>query len=231
MMTRPTALAGREVHLWTVRLDRPAAEVARLGRSLSADEHGRAAGYCFEADRRRFTVARAALRHVLAGYLGNDAAALRFEYGTHGKPSLCRDTGAAPVFNVAHSGELALIAVAGMPGLGVDLECIRPLDDVCRTAQQVCSAAERRALEALPGERRVPAFLRCWTRKEACVKAMGTGLSTPVEQLHVGCSGAPEGPDAWMLHDLDPAPGFVGALATPAGGCRITPFVFHAPTP
>lgn len=195
----------------------------------------RAARFHFERDRRRFTVSRAALRLVLASYLGDEAHLLRFSLGPRGKPALNRRRQILSIeFNLTHSQDLVLVAV-GNDALGVDVEFLRPIADLDSLAEQVFSRVELRQWQQLSQEQRCESLLRCWTRKEAYLKAIGYGLSIPMPRLQVGLSkgsmdgvpvvdtGGPErGP--WSLYDLTPAAGFLGALATAHPAHRITNF-------
>lgn len=224
------ALAGGEIHLWSVELLRPPRDMAVLAGWLSEDERARAARFRLERDRRRYVAGRGALRAVLSRYEGVAPARLRFAYGAHGKPRLQReDAPGAPAlaFNASHAQELMLVAVGACAALGVDVESERNLQDVDGLARHVCSAAEHRSLLELPPAHRPAAFLRCWTRKEAYVKALGTGLSTPLEQVHVGCGETPVHPEGWSLTDLQPAPGQAGALAVPGPAPRLSRFQFE----
>ena len=221
------ALGPADVHVWKTALDVAPPAVARLSRSLSQDERGRAERFHFERDRVRFTVARGALRALLGRYLGVAPAALRFDYGAHGKPAL-----AAPVagpsgwdlrFNVSHSAGVALYAVARGREVGVDVEGHRADFATAEIAERFFSPAERRALAALPPERRCEAFFACWARKEAYIKARGLGLSLALDGFDVSLvPGEPaallatrDDPlerDRWSLRALDPGPGLAGAV-------------------
>jgi 4'-phosphopantetheinyl transferase len=233
---RPPAAPDRpatgEVHLWTILLDPPPARVAAARRRLADDERARADRFRFDRHRRRFTVGRAALRELLAGYLGFAPEAVRFAYGEKGKPSLDRPTEGsrgALHFNLSNSHELALAAVAVGVEVGVDVEWLRPMPDGLRIAERYFSAAERAALAALPEDERDAAFFNGWTRKEAYLKAIGDGLTVPLDRFDVTLApGAPTrilalAGDAaaaarWSLLPLRPAAGYVGALALPAPG-------------
>jgi 4'-phosphopantetheinyl transferase len=211
------------VHVWRVCLDGPV-PLAELEGHLSRDELRRAARFRFERDRRRFVVARAALRGILADYLGEPPGRLRFAQGLHGKPILATpycDSGLR--FNVSHAEELALCAVTRGREVGVDVEWVRPLPDADALAERFFSAAERAALGQLPAARRLQAFFCCWTRKEAYLKAVGAGLLQPLDSFDV--SVAPEDKDCllrvpadptetsrWSLRSLDPGAGYVGAV-------------------
>ncbi len=178
------------VHVWMVDLNGPttAAEAA-----LSREELDRAARFRFEADRRRYRAAHAALREILAGYLGCDARAIHFERDPGGKPRT-----AGIEFSVSHSGELALAAVARATAVGVDVERIRRLPDAAAIAGRFFPPEEAAAVRANP-----ECFFRLWTRREAWLKAEGTGLAGINRQR----------PSGWTVLDLDPAPGYSAAVA------------------
>jgi 4'-phosphopantetheinyl transferase len=189
---------------------------------LSADERERAARFAFAHLRRSFTLARGALRILLGRTLGMAPAAIRFVYGEKGKPGLAEPGRVR--FNMSHSGELALIAIGLDCELGVDIERIRPLPDLQEIAARFFSREEETELMALPEDLREAAFFRCWTRKEAYIKAIGDGLSAPLDgfavslrdgeparMIQIGGDAAAAG--AWRLHHLDVEPGYVAALA------------------
>lgn len=218
------ALGTGEVHVWRTALDLAPDQVQRLRESLSPDERARAARFHFERDRVRFTVARAGLRALLGRYLGLAPSAIGFAYGDHGKPHLAAPAPAGDLrFNVSHSGGVALYAVARGREVGVDVEGHRADFATAEIAEGFFSLAERRALSALPAERRCEAFFACWARKEAYIKARGLGLSLALDGFDVSL--APGEPAAllatrddpaerhrWSLHALDPGPGLAGAV-------------------
>jgi len=226
--------ASGEAHVWCVALDRPPAEAARLAVHLAPDEAARAARFRFSRHRRRYTVARGVLRELVAGYLGIQPGEVAFRYGARGKPHLAG--GGDLELNLSHSSELAVVGFARGAGLGIDVERLRSMPRGLDIAERFFSAAERRALAALPEERRESSFFRCWTRKEAYLKAVGDGITVslagfdvtlapeePPRILHV--DGDPGRGAAWSLVHLEPAPGYLGALALPArtdGPWRVT---------
>ena len=119
-----------------------------------------------------------------------EPSALRFAHNAFGKPSLAEAPGCH--FNLSHSGDAALLAIdAGAP-VGVDIEIERAMDDIDAMAQAHFTDAERDALQRSSAGTRAAAFLRTWTRKEACLKAVGTGLSVDPRQLETGCADAPD---------------------------------------
>jgi 4'-phosphopantetheinyl transferase len=190
-----------EVHSWCVNLDVPPETSAGLYATLSADERNRCARLRFARDRRRFIAARGVLRDLLGRYLGARPGQIRFVYNAFGKPELSREFGSRLRFNLSHSADLALIAITTDAAIGVDIEYIQPRPEYAEIARSVFSAAEVDELERLPSHLYAQAFLRCWTKKEAYVKARGEGLA-------LGLDGTPT--DAVTLQ---PAPGYIGALA------------------
>jgi 4'-phosphopantetheinyl transferase len=193
------------VQCWCVRLDvAPDTYYA----TLSDDERNRTARFRFERDRRRFVVAHGVLRELLGRYLNIDPAEIRFVRNAFGKPELHPEFGGRLKFNLAHSADLALIAIALDTDIGVDVECIegREESDYADVARSFFPSTEADALSRVPSHRYVEAFLSCWTMKEAYVKARGTGLTgAPIEV---------DGP--WSVFTLHPSPGYVGALAVPS---------------
>lgn len=158
-----------DIQLWTIDLRRATDDAA-----LSDDERARAARLVMPDARRRFVAARAGLREILSKYTRVEAAALTFSTGDYGKPALSGMTG-APLFNLAHSGDLALAAVS-RAAVGVDLEQVRPLANRAQMADLSFTDEERAALWTLDEAAQVEAFFRLWTRKEAVMKAHGAGF-------------------------------------------------------
>lgn len=231
VVTLATVAHGRlgieagELQLWWARLDDLAADEAWYEAALSADELERAMAFRFAADRRRFTLARGALRALLGRYLGVEPRAVAFVYGPQGKPALA----ARPElhFNLSHARDCALYAVARGRPVGVDLEFIDRSLDLAATARYACGPAERRALAACPPQLRHTLFYTYWVRKEALIKAHGGGMllglpaldvSAPAERA-VGGSAPPglvvtlptAGP--YLALDLAGAPGAVACCA------------------
>ncbi|WP_457334746.1 4'-phosphopantetheinyl transferase family protein [Rhizobacter sp. P5_C2] len=178
------------LRVWWLRLDEMP-DAAALA-TLSADEIARGARFAFEGLRRRHLASHVALRAILAQQTGLPAAALVFGTGPFGKPFL--QAPAACVFNMSHSDDVAVIAVApDAPAgteIGVDVEVLRPMRDAIALAERNFTAAEQHELLATPTDQRDLAFMRGWTRKEACLKAIGSGLSIPPEAVDAGL--APE---------------------------------------
>lgn len=151
---------------------------------LSDEECTRASKFRFPADRQRYVASHIALRQALAEYTGLHHAALQLATGSFGKPSLSGHT--RTQFSLSHSQGLALIAVGGRGPLGADVELLRPVPDAAVLAAEHFTAREQQALAALPAQERDKAFLTCWTRKEACLKAIGVGLLLSPQSFEVG---------------------------------------------
>ncbi len=218
MTCRRRSLTPGEVHLWRLRLDRGVGD----RQVLSSDEKTRADRFRYDLDRQHFMAARSGLRRILGDYLSRDAAALEFGYGSHGKPFL---TDGAIEFNLSHSGDLALVAVAVDRAVGVDLERIKPMADLAKLTARCFTAGEHQRIMQLAEAERQLAFFRTWTCKEAYLKATGEGLGQ-LQSLEVAIqSGQPAQlitPANWQLQELQPDVGYVGAIAAPGGDWRVS---------
>jgi len=218
--------AACHIQLWEVPLATSAGRIAMCEDLLSTDERKFAAALGSDRRRRTFTVARGALREILAAKLGGRPRALRFRYGYRGKPEL--DAGARLGFNVSHSGDMAVIAVAAGHKVGVDVERVGRKRPVLQIARRHFAPAEAAAIEATRPQERMDAFLRCWTAKEAYMKALGHGFALPLDRFEVSISPtrlvhpAPGGEGArFEIHEVRGIPGHRAALATDAPRSRI----------
>ncbi|HEY1014314.1 MAG TPA: 4'-phosphopantetheinyl transferase superfamily protein [Herpetosiphonaceae bacterium] len=216
--------AAPEIHVWYCDLAQPAGD---LGGLLDPAERERAARFRFERDRQPWIAARAALRRILGAYLGLDPRLVRFALGPQGKPGLDPALHPEPLhFNLSHSHQLMALALAGRP-VGVDVERERFELDHAGLAAGAFSPTERAALAALPADERPRAFFRIWARKEAFIKALGAGLSQPLDSFDVSLEEGvaallatrpdPAAAAGWALAALRPGPGYAGALAVAAG--------------
>jgi 4'-phosphopantetheinyl transferase len=224
------ALSRDEAHVWRVPLDVPPEIVAGLLRLLSADEQARAERFLAEDASRRFVASHGALRLILARYLEKEPERLRFLVDERGKPHLDLPAGTPALrFSLSHSGDLALCAVADGRDVGVDLERIHPVSAWREIVARYFSPDEQQALRALSGDRALEAFFHGWTRKEAYSKALGDGVSQAWTQFSVspapgaGSELAAARPGVgqgghFTLCPLDPAPGYVAAVAAQGSG-------------
>jgi len=230
------SLSPTTVHLWRARLNLPPAEWRALEATLSADERERAARLRRPDDRRRFIAGRGTLRRILACYLRCAPQAVRFAYGPQGKPSLAGGEGDLR-FNLSHSHDLALYVFARGRSVGVDVERVRRLPDAERMAARFFSAREQADFAALPDAQKAEGFFHCWTRKEAYLKALGEGITRPLDAFDVTLrpgdpprlrrvSWNPAEADRWALVSLSPAPGYVAALAVEESQERLSVVCF-----
>ena len=217
-------LDGPLAEVLGVRLDARAADCAACWRLLSGDERERADRFRYAEHRQHYIVARGSLRRLLADRISVEPEAIQFSVGEHGKPRLASAHTAANLeFNLSHSGSLALYAFARGCPVGVDVELVRDIPDADDLAGRFFSAAEIAALRALQPGRRSLAFLACWTRKEAFIKALGVGLNCPLDLFDVTIDpdtparitriGASADARAWALTAIRPYPGYIAALA------------------
>jgi 4'-phosphopantetheinyl transferase len=212
-------------HIWRLRLDWPDEVVAGMAAVLAPDERERAGRFVFERDQRRYTLARGQLKHILGERLGIAAEAVSFAYGPYGKPRLAGTAGGLE-FNLTHSADLALAAITEEGAIGIDLEYQRGGIDLEEIARRFFAPGEVARWEALPEAERPAAFYRCWTRKEAYLKAHGAGLSVALDSFEVTLA-AGEAPrlvwavdgsaQQWELFDVEVPDGFTAAGAV-AGG-------------
>jgi 4'-phosphopantetheinyl transferase len=176
---------SREVHVWRTRLDASSSVSSKHDSLLSTDECARAARFRFEVDQRHYIAARGILRRILARYLASDPAEIRLWYGPYGKPYLINASGSPPIhFNVSHSGNIALYALCGSE-IGIDIEQVDQNVEILAVAGQFCTPREVESLRTSERQRAISRFFQLWTTKEACVKALGHGLSLDLTTLPV----------------------------------------------
>jgi len=180
-MRRYTVPCSGSLQLWWTDLDTPA---PRAEDTLSADERARAARFVRDVHRRRYTAAHAGLRELLARHTGRAAAELEFDIGRFGKPALRGEPSCA--FNMSHSHDLAVYAVAPRGDIGIDVERLSDAPDAEALARHHFTQAEQAELARAAGPDRAHMFLYGWTRKEACLKAIGCGLQVDPHTFDVG---------------------------------------------
>lgn len=223
-------VSSAPIRIVSVRLDQDEILVDALIPLLSDAERATAARFHFDKDRCRFVITRGHLREVLGAELAMEPAAIELEYSPFGKPRLSRTcTDAGLSFNVSHSHDLAIIGTSYAGEIGVDVEALRQIEDADDVARQFFSQRENQEYSLVLPDDKVAAFFNCWTRKEALVKALGQGLSYPLDSFDVSL--APGEPAClrrlgdsfgaecgWHLQSFVPAVGFVGALAIKCAG-------------
>jgi len=166
------------VHLWQWDLDIRAGDFDGYWATLSDDERARAERFHFDRHRRRFVAGRGELRRILGAYLALPPQAVALDYGAQGKPSCAtQPRGWTLCFNLSHSEQAAALAVSNGFEIGIDVEQIRAIDD--DVPLETFSADEREQFAALPRAQRQTVFFENWARKEACLKALGTGFTLP----------------------------------------------------
>lgn len=216
-------LKDGDVHVWRADLEQEPSTVEQLFNRLSSEERQRAAKYYFVKDREHFIVARGVLRGILGRYLGVRPERIRFSYNRFGKPSLnIRTDDNLLRFNVSHSRGIALYALTWGHEIGLDIEYMRQDIASLEIARNFFSPFEVSVLSALPASLQPAAFFNCWTRKEAYIKAIGTGLSQSLQQFTVSMIPGeparllrtinPEETQRWSLIDLSPHPDYKAAL-------------------
>ena len=221
MPARLGELGPNEVHCW--RFDSTDFAAEELASVLSEDERRHAERFRIATLRSRYITGRGTLRLLLGRYLKSDPASFTLAYQAHGKPELGPSWRTAGLeFNVSHSHDLALYAFTRGHAIGVDVEHIRPMPNVEGLLERFFSPEEVRQWRQAPAERQLRVFFQGWTRKEAWLKAVGSGLSFPLSDFCVAMDGPAriisvrgdraEGA-AWWLEGFEPCEGYVAAAA------------------
>lgn len=218
-------ISSNAIDVWRCPLDLEAARLDELGQCLSAQERQRAKQFRFADKRHQFVITRARLKQCLALATGALASEIEFELGASGKPFLAgKPRSSGLQFNVSHTEGLALIAITRGQLVGIDIESLDRSIQHTRLAENYFSRKEQQAIAALPVEQVSRSFFACWTRKEAVLKAMGTGIAHGLDSFDV--STEPEithcrtelqsdaGPiEAWCIESLPCGAGFMASLA------------------
>ncbi len=226
------SLEPGEVHVWRTELAQPDDVLDKFWPMLDAEEADRARRFHFEKHRRGFVVARGFLREVLGRYLDAKPESLQFAYGAYGKPALNGEHKSTRLrFNMSHSHNLALLAVTEDNEIGVDVEYMRADFAGADIAQRFFSRAEVATFNRLAEDERVAAFFRCWTRKEAFIKATGKGMSQSLDGFDVTLAPGDaaellrvdqEDATRWFLSDIEVDSGYAAALVVEGKVSRIT---------
>jgi 4'-phosphopantetheinyl transferase len=238
----PLILPERDrIDLWQASMDVDDGLLLQLAGLLEEGERQKAASIKLEPPRRRFIASRAILRSILSRYLGMLPGEIPFQFNPHGKPYLSLPPGTPDMsFNISHSGGLCLAAVTRSRAVGIDVERMR--EDIAfeAMARRFFSEEECAAIMSQPPPLQKAAFYRCWTRREAYVKARGESMALMLSKVAVSvedgeparviwCSSHPGDPACYTLTDLDAGPGFAACIAYEGKDARLSPRPFSPP--
>ena len=220
MMQANFVLEENEVHVWRVSLDASVDLQKKCTTILSADERQRSKRFHFVKHRRQYVISHGVLRELLGRYLRCTADGIDFVVNQFGKPYL---ENVRLKFNLSHSEDFALIAIASNLEVGVDVEAINRKVEYLDLAKRFFSQQEFREIAAYPEEHQALAFFRCWTGKEAIIKAKGEGLSIPLDSFSVSLIGdgiqkislssEEIGSSTWALAPLEVNESYLAGLA------------------
>lgn len=239
--SQPPSLCVDEVHVWRAQLGLPSNELQTLWDTLDTGERRKADSFHFGRDRVRYIASHGRLREILSLCSGLEPHELAFQIGAHGKPALRTDLVAEDIrFNFSHSGQLAVYAIAVGRDVGIDVEAIRRDLSLDAIAERSFSRNEVCALRSLPRTEFVAGFFTCWTRKEAYIKALGTGLALELSQFDVPVSPRdaptllcnrkdPDEVQRWSFLELPSIPGYAAALLIE--GSHAKPLYWDWPLP
>jgi 4'-phosphopantetheinyl transferase len=226
-------LGQDDVEVRIASLDCRQSELRRFESILGDDEINRANRFHFQKDRERFVAGRGLLRVILSSYVAVPPSEIFFTYGSHGKPGIRRQNGRPAVeFNLAHSGGTAIYAITRDRPVGIDIESVKHEFPIESVAERFFSELEVAALRSLPKHIQRIAFFKCWTRKEAFIKAIGDGLSCPLSDFDVSLTpGEParllhvrwasEEAHRWCMEDIDSVAGCAAAIVFSGPQCRM----------
>ena len=219
------ALPETEIHIWQASLAVTPSALQHFARTLSPDEQTRADRFRFPHDSHRFIASRGILRTLLGRYLQTPPEQLQFCYSASGKPALATHLANGLTFNLSHSEDLMLCAIAYSCCVGIDLEHLRPVNNLEDLTQRFFSPKEHAAIHTSPNDLRLRSFFQHWTCKEALLKATGEGLMSlsaieisidrNIAQL-VSWSNAAQPLNSWLLELFTPAPNYIAAIASDA---------------
>jgi 4'-phosphopantetheinyl transferase len=219
--------AGGAIDIWSWSLKGSPSEVSEYEALLSDDEHARAERFIHARHRTDFVVARGKLRQILAAYGDLDPRDLTFDYNRYGKPRIGAGQELNLHFNLSHSADLAVLAVSPTYEIGVDIEEKKALQE--DVASHFFSPKEQATLSVVSPETYLDHFYRCWTRKEAFVKAHGAGLSLALDSFDITfdedtpprlerLDREPDASSIWSLLNVRTPPNFAGAVAAQTFG-------------
>lgn len=221
-------MLDHSIQLWRIDLKDPASRAADLRTLLSSDEEDRAARFHFDEDRARFICCRATLRKILGNQIGLEPRDVTFRYTPFGKPFVETIPAGRQAwsFNLSHSGDLALLAIASSESIGVDIERLRTNLDCAGLSRRFFSTDEAQRLSEVDPNDLARTFFSIWTRKEALIKGHGKGLSLPLDQFTVSLLPGETGVrwhgaagendlSGWSVLPVEVGEGYVAAVAIP----------------
>lgn len=173
---------SKGIHVWYCSISKNESKLPEFEQLLSEDEKKKSIKFKFKKDRNSYIISRGIVRKLLGSYLSIAPAEIKFEYTPYGKPYLANNR---LNFNISHSGDMAVFAFVLKSDIGVDVEKVKEDFDVLELAQNFFSKKEIEAMKRIPEKQWSRAFHRCWTRKEAFIKAEGSGLSFPLNRFAV----------------------------------------------
>lgn len=225
------SLAGDEVHIWVGDLDKII--LRGYKDKLPLSEKIRASKYHYHIHRNRYATRHALLRLIIGRYQGVGFYEEEFYLGKHGKPYLSDANGKDNIyFNMSNSESMCIYAFSRNSEVGVDIEYVRDIPEMDKIVERFLSKKEKNAFRSLPESKKKEAFLNCWTRKEAFIKAIGDGLYQPLDNFDVALipdeparllriGGDSKTASRWFIQDLKPAPGFTAAIAVEGRDWRL----------
>ena len=212
------------VDVYTLGLAADPAQLDHWYEILSPEELDRARRFRFAEHRRQSIACRGLIREILGSYLDQEPASICFSYNRYGKPYV---ESSDVFFNVSHSGAWAMLSISIGVETGIDIEHVDPRFAHEQVPERFFSPAEVAKLRALPSSQQTAAFFRCWTRKEAYIKARGMGLSLPLDSFDVTLGpGDPaaflRGAGDWSIQDLPAPAGYAAAIVAEGGEFRVS---------
>ena len=217
-------LANAKVHVWHASLEQPADVVQKLEGFLSNEERQQAEAFRYQEHRQSFVISRGILRNLLSRYTNIQPKQIQLKYTLTGKPFLANWGETKDIFfNLSHTGLLVLYAISWGRQVGIDVECIRPMEKMDRLAGRIFSPKEYSRFQRVNKEARLIAFYNCLTRKEAFLKARGDGIYFPPQSVEVSfepgysarilrLAGSEEEAKQWSMHDIKTWDGYAAAL-------------------
>ena len=229
----PRTLPADELHVWFGPLEFSGEHREQIENLLSAEERERAKKFIAPQARDSFVATRAILRSLLSSYLAISPHQISLDVGPHGKPELSSAHANKVCFNVSHSHGMGLCAFTASQPVGADVEKIRASFEGMEIAERFFSKAEIAVLNQVPQPRRAEAFFRCWTRKEAYIKARGLGMSIPLDSFSVEFADTreqtlrDENNEEWSCYDLDVGADYAAAVVARGKGWKLRRFSWN----